>query len=196
MSVPRVAHHPIHQIFTERWSPRSYRDEPLLKEQLLTLLEAARWAPSAYNAQPWRFIYGIKGTPEWASIFSTLNPHNQSWSKTAGALVVIASAKNLVPPGKTGEVPNKTHSFDAGAAWANLALQAAHSGLSAHGLAGFDGDQLRHAIALPDDYSIDAVIVIGKRGPREALSPELQARETPSDRLVLSEIAFEGKFQK
>jgi nitroreductase len=131
---------PILPVLAERWSPRSFSNEALTEEQLLTLLEAARWAPSAYNAQPWRFIYGIKDTPHWDRIFETLLPFNQSWAKTAGALVVIASNTHLVPPGKEEKVPNKWHSFDAGAAWANLALQAVHSGLAAHGLAGFDSD--------------------------------------------------------
>lgn len=192
--MPRLAAHPIHSVFTERWSPRSFSNEASTEEQLLTLLEAARWAPSAYNAQPWRFIYGIKDTPHWDRIFETLLPFNQSWAKTAGALVVIASNTHLVPPGKEEKVPNKWHSFDAGAAWANLALQAVHSGLAAHGLAGFDSDKLRQAISVPTDFAIDAVIVIGQRGEREALTPDLQAREEPNGRRPLSEIAFEGAF--
>lgn len=191
----RIADHPIHHIFTERWSPRSFSNEALSEEQLLTLLEAARWAPSAYNAQPWRFIYGIKGTPHWDRIFEALLPFNQGWAKTAGALVVIASDTQLVSSGQPEKAPNKWHAFDAGAAWASLALQAVHSGLAAHGLAGFDSDKLRQAISVPPDFAIDAVIVIGKRGVREALSPDLQAREEPSGRRPLSEIAFEGTFQ-
>ena len=191
----RVADHPINPLFTDRWSPRSFANEAISKEQLLTLLEAARWAPSAYNAQPWRFIYGIRHTPQWDAIFASVNPFNQSWAKSAGALLVVASAKTLIPPGQATAVPNQWHSFDAGAAWASLAFQAVHSGLAAHGIAGFDGEKLREAIKLPDDYAINAVIVIGKIGPREALPPELQAREQPNGRLALSQLAFEGTFE-
>ena len=191
----RVADHPINPQFINRWSPRSFSGEALEKEQLLTLLEAARWAPSAYNAQPWRFVYGIRNTPQWDPIFGAINAFNQGWAKSAGALLVIASAKTLVPPGQEAAVPNHWHSFDAGAAWASLAFQAVHSGLAAHGIAGFDGEKLRQAIELPDAYAINAVIVIGKPGPREALPPELQAREEPNGRLALSALAFEGTFQ-
>jgi nitroreductase len=194
MSNPRQAAHPIDPLFTNRWSPRAFNGEAVPEAQLLTLLEAARWAPSAYNFQPWRFIWARRGTPAWQPIFDALVPFNQSWAATAGALVVVASAKNASFPGKDAPSANPWHSFDAGAAWVSLAFQAQISGLAAHGTAGFDGDKLRAAIALPEDYAIETIAVIGKPGDKSVLPEGLQAREVPNDRTPLAQLASEGKF--
>jgi nitroreductase len=193
--MPRTADYPINPLFTDRWSPRSFTNEALSHEQVLTLLEAARWAPSASNVQPWRFVYALRGTAHWDGIFQALVPFNQRWAQSAGALIVVASTTTLVLSGKTEATPNPWHAFDAGAAWAQLGLQAVHSGLAAHAAGGFDGDKLRQAIELPDDLAIHAVVIVGKRGPREALPADLAAREEPNGRNALGTLAFEGKFR-
>lgn len=195
MSNNRKPNFPVNDLFTDRWSPRAFTGQPISEESLLTLLEAARWAPSASNLQPWRFVWARRDTPAWQPIFDTLVPFNQSWAQQASALVVIASRKMAMPAGKDQPAPNRWHAFDTGAAWASLALQAHLSGLAAHGLGGFDADKLRQAIGLPEDFAIETVAVVGKPGDKSLLPEALQARETPSDRKPLSQLACEGRFQ-
>ena len=194
MSNPRQPAHPINPMFVNRWSPRALTGEAISREQLHTVLEAARWAPSAYNFQPWRFIYALRDTAQWGPIFEGVNEGNRTWVKDAGALIVIASAKNAQFPGRDAPGPNPWHSFDAGSAWISMALQAMHMGLVAHALAGFDPAKIRAATALPEEFDINAVIVIGKQGDKSKLPEMLQAREAPNDRKPLSAIAFEGHF--
>ena len=195
MSNPRQPAHPVHPMFINRWSPRSLTNEAVPHNVLMTILEAGRWAPSAYNAQPWRFIYALRGGQGWGGIFGAINEGNQSWVHRAGALVAIASAKQALFPGKTELTPNAWHSFDTGSAWMSMALQAVECGWVAHALAGFDPVKLRTAIHLPDDYAIDAVMVIGKQGDKAQLSEALQAREAPNARKPLAEISSEGVFK-
>ncbi|MEY2661674.1 MAG: hypothetical protein RLZZ123_2846 [Pseudomonadota bacterium] len=134
MSNPRQPAHPINPMFTNRWSPRALTGEAITREQLFTVLEAARWAPSAYNYQPWRFIYALRDTAQWTPIFNGLKEGNRTWVKDGSALVVLASAKNAQFPGAAAPGPNAWHSFDTGAAWLSMALQAMHMGLVAHAL--------------------------------------------------------------
>ena len=195
MTKPRKPDHPVNPMFINRWSPRSLTGEAMSQETLMTVLEAARWAPSAYNAQPWRFIYALKDDAGWAGIFGAVNEGNQSWAHRAGALVVVASAKQALFPGKTELTANAWHSFDTGSAWMSMALQAAQSGLVAHALAGFDPVKLRAAIHLPDDYALEAVIVLGKQGDKAQLPEALQQREAPNAHKPLSEISFAGTFK-
>ena len=195
MSSTRQAEHPIHPLFTQRWSPRAFTGEPITEEQLLTLLEAARWAPSAYNAQPWRWIHVRRDTPHWRPILESLVEFNQGWAQHAAALLVLVSAKQAVFPGKPAAAPNAWHSFDCGAAWASLAFQATLSGLASHAMAGFDEPRLRAAIQLPETHAIETVIAVGKPGRQDRLPEALLARESPNERLPLADVAFEGHFQ-
>ncbi|MEO8388763.1 nitroreductase family protein [Polaromonas sp.] len=194
MTEARKPDHPINTLFTDRWSPRAFTGEAIPEAALLSTLEAARWAPSAYNAQPWRFIYARRDTASWLPIFDTLVEFNQGWAQRAAALVVIVSAKQAVFPGAASAAPNSWHSFDSGAAWASIAFQATLSGWSAHGMAGFDADKLRQVAVIPDDYAIETVVAIGKRGDKGILSEGLQAREMPNGRLPLTKLAAEGRF--
>ena len=154
----RKPEHVINSIFVNRWSPRAMSGEELSDEELMPLFEAARWAPSSYNEQPWRFIIGKKNTPSWDTLFDLLVEPNQAWAKNAAVLVVVISKKTL----SRNEKPNKVHSFDAGAAWENLALQGAHDGIVVHGMGGFDYDKAQQVLAIPDDYQVEAMIAIGK----------------------------------
>lgn len=191
---PRVADHPINKVFTDRWSPRAYTGEAISTAELMTLLEAARWAPSSYNSQPWRFIYARRDNAHWDKFLGLLNPFNQSWAKTASAIVFVVSEETMVVPGKDGRAPSWSHSFDAGAAWGYLALQAQMSGWHAHGMVGIEMDKIRTELAIPDGVRIECGVVIGKLGPATLLPEGLAAREVPSPRKPLAEIAFEGSF--
>lgn len=174
-----------------RWSPRAMSGEEISDEDLMSLFEAARWAPSSYNNQPWRFIYARKNTPYWDRLFNLLVEFNQSWCKNAAALIVVISGKNF----EFNNSPSVTHSFDAGAAWENLALQASSMGLVAHAMQGFDYQKAKEELEIPDDYAVEAMIAIGKMGKKESLPKELQEREIPSDRKPLKDIIMEGRFK-
>jgi nitroreductase len=191
----RTADYPIEALFLERWSPRAFTDEPISERDLLSLLEAARWAPSSFNSQPWRFLYARRGTEPWAQFLGLLNEYNQSWAKSAAALVILVSKTTLLPRGADKEVPSYTHSLDAGAAWANLALQATRSGWAAHGMAGFDIARTAAELGVPPDYRVEAAIAIGRPGDKSLLPESLRAREEPSGRLPLSQLVWEGKFR-
>jgi nitroreductase len=190
----RQTEYPIDPQFTQRWSPRAFTGESIDEATLLGFLEAARWAPSGYNAQPWRFIYGRAGTAAWAPIFESLSPYNQGWAQRASALVLVLSRTQWQAPGQDALQPNLTHAFDAGAAWAYLALQATLAGWHAHGIGGFDRDKARASLDIPAGYLLHAVIAIGRRGDKSVLPEALQARELPNQRLPLTQLVAEGRF--
>jgi nitroreductase len=186
----RTPDYPIETIFIERWSPRSMDGQPLEEHTLLRLFEAARWAPSTYNEQEWRFLYAHRDTPHWPAFFGLLMEANQAWCVRAAVLVVVLSHKVFTRNGK----PNPVHTFDAGAAFENLALQGTVMGLVVHGMAGFDRDKARLTLAVPLDYDVEAMVAIGHPGNPADLPPELRAREVPSGRKTVPEIAREGPF--
>ena len=187
---PRNPNYAINNLILNRWSPRAMTGEELADKELMSLFEAARWAPSSFNNQPWRFIYAKRDTEHWAKFFNLLVDFNKSWAKDAAALVVIASRKNF----EYNETPSPSHQFDTGAAWENLALEAASRGLVAHGMGGFDYTRARKELGVPDGYEVMAMVAIGKKAPRDRLPPELQAKELPSSRKPLEEIVMEGRF--
>lgn len=185
----RVTKYEINDIFLKRYSPRAMSGEKISKEELMTLFEAARFAPSASNIQPWRFIYVLRETSEFQKLFSLLVQFNQDWCKNASALIVTISNKNSYD-GK----PSVTHSFDTGSAWENFALQASEMNLIAHGMAGFDYNLAKEKLEIPDDYSVEMMIAVGHHGKIEDLPEPLREREATSQRKKLEEIVFEGKF--
>lgn len=190
----RTADHPIDPWFLERWSPRAYTGEALPQTELMTILEAARWAPSSYNSQPWRFVYALRDTAHWEAFLALLNPFNQSWAKAAGALVVIVSNPKMLPPGAKEWVPSHSHSFDAGAAWAQLALQATKSGWAAHAMVGFDMARAAAELHVPEGWRVEVAVAIGRQGDRSLLPEQMAAREVPNGRESLGVIALEGAF--
>ena len=183
--------HKINSLFVNRWSPRSMTGEDIDDEDLMSLFEAARWAPSSYNNQPWRFIYAKRNTENWNKLFGLLYEGNKVWAKNAAALVVVISRKNF----EYNEKPSITHQFDAGAAWENLALEASDRGIATHGMQGFDYQRARTDLEIPESYDVMAMIAIGKRGPKENLPSKLQELEFPNDRKPLREIVMEGYFR-
>ncbi|MGJ8526182.1 malonic semialdehyde reductase RutE [Halomonadaceae bacterium LMG 33818] len=190
MSQARITEYPADKQFIDRWSPRAFADESIDDQTLFTLFEAARWAPSAYNVQPWRFTYAKKGSGSWDTYLEFLNDFNRSWASKASALIVVLSKTVTVT--EQAEVENPSHSFDAGAAWGGLALQAELLGWSVHGMTGIVKERIHEALALPDNIEVQAMIAVGKRGDKSSLPEGLQAKEAPSDRRPLKETVFEG----
>lgn len=186
----RTPEYEINDVIVGRWSPRSFAPFELADKDLFSLFESARWAPSSSNSQPWRFIYAKRNSQNWNNLFDLLIDFNKQWCADASVLVVVLSRKNFEHNGK----PSVTHQFDTGAAWENLALQAVSQGLVTHAMAGFDYEKARRDLEVPDDYDVMAMIAIGKRGPKEKLPAELQAREVPNTRKPISDIVMEGKF--
>lgn len=181
----------IDPLFFNRWSPRSMSGEDIGREDLMRLFEAARWAPSSNNNQPWRFLYAHRDTDAWAVFFDLLVEANRTWAKRAAALIVVVSKKTFDHNGK----PSITHSYDTGAAWQSAALQGSRMGLVVHGMQGFNYDKARAVLNVPDEFQVEAMIAVGKPGMKEDLPPALQEREFPSGRKNVSEIAFEGGFR-
>ncbi|HEX8414211.1 MAG TPA: nitroreductase family protein [Sphingomicrobium sp.] len=190
----RVADYPINPDYLRRWSPRAFDGSALTSEDLLPLFEAARWAPSSFNAQPWRFLYAVHGSAAWDGFLDLLLPFNQVWARYAGALVFVVSDTMTQPPQGGAPVPSHSHSFDAGAAWALLALQAQANGLYSHGMAGVDFTRAREMLNLPERFRIEAAIAIGRIGDAKTLPEPLRARETPSPRRSITESAAAGAF--
>lgn len=187
-NIGRKAEYPVESLIINRWSPRALSGKPISKEQIMSLFEAARWAPSPYNIQPWAFIFALKNSPGWQSIFNTLVPVNQSWAKNSSAFIVVLSLKMK----NNQEIP--THSYDTGGATQNLLLQAESMGLVAHGMAGFDHQLLNDLLKIPKDYKIEAVYAIGSLGNKQELPQELQNREVPSGRNKFSDFVYENSF--
>jgi nitroreductase len=194
MTAARQPDYRIDPQFTERWSPRAFTGEALDQGTLMTCLEAARWAPSGNNLQPWRFVYGLRGTPAFQRLLNTLMDSNRVWAAQAGALVLVLSRTQRLVPGKAGPQPIASHAFDAGAAWMSLALQAQALGLHAHAMGGFDRAKARELLGVPEDHAQHAVVALGRRGDASLLPPALQERETPNARLPLSALVAEGQF--
>src|SRR3954470_1826328 len=165
----RIADHPIDKLFLERWSPRAFTGEPIAEADLAILFEAARWAPSSYNSQPWRFLYARRDTPHWESFLNLLVPFNQSWARQASALVILVSNSLMRPPGSDADVPSHSHSMDAGAASGYFALQAVKMGWYVHGMAGFDMDRAFTELNVPKGYRVEAASAVGKRVDRSTL---------------------------
>jgi len=192
---PRQAESPIDPLFLERWSPRAFDGSPVPDEDLATMFEAARWAPSAFNSQPWRFLYAKRGEADWDRFLSLLIPWNQSWAHSASVLVYILSDSLPFTDKETGApASSHTHSFDAGAAWVSLALQATRMGYHAHGMSGIQHDLARAELAVPERWRIEAACVIGRIGDPAILDDKLRAREHPSDRRQQGDFVFRGNF--
>ena len=187
----REAPYNINPIFVNRWSPRSMTGEEISHDDLMGLFEAARWAPSSYNNQPWRFIYAKRNTENWDRIYSLMVEGNKIWAKNASVLVVVVSRKDF----EYNEKPARTYQFDAGSAWENLALEATSRGLATHAMQGFDYDKAKVDLEVPENFDVMAMIAIGKRGQKESLPSNLQKNEYPTDRKPLQEIVMEGRFK-
>lgn len=186
----RKAHYTVADLFINRWSARAMSGASLSHEELMSLCEAARWAPSSYNNQPWRFVYVQRETAQWQSFFDLLVDFNKQWCTNAAVLVLVISQDTFSYNGK----PSRTHSFDTGAATMSFALQGHLNGLVVHAMEGFDYERARVVAGVPAGYTVECMVAVGKPGATESLSPELQSKEEQSDRKPVSEFVFEGHF--
>lgn len=170
-----------------RWSPRAFSEEAVSPEDLRKLFEAARWAPSSYNEQPWRFLVGVKGDSTYQRIFDSLVEFNQMWAKSAPVLILTLSRREFTHSGKS----NHHGMHDLGLATAMLMVQATHLGLHTHGMAGFDHEKARAAFGIPAEYEVGAVIAVGYLGDPESLAEGMRERELePRQRKPLEEIVL------
>jgi len=191
----RDAAYPVDPLFIERWSPRAYDRSAISDDDLSTLFEAARWAPSAFNAQPWRFHYARPGDAHWEAFLGALLPFNQSWVQNASVLIYILSDTLLQPTPEAEPKPSHSHSFDAGAAWALLALQATRLGFQAHGMTGVLFDKAHEVLGNPERFRIEAAVAVGRKGDPALLPEALRAREVPSGRKPISDFVRNGPFE-
>ncbi|MSP51837.1 MAG: nitroreductase [Alphaproteobacteria bacterium] len=187
----RTADWPIESMILKRWSPRAMSGESITDTELMTMLEAARWAPSSYNSQPWRFLYARRGTTHWDTFFNLLGEGNKAWCKHAAVLFVIVT-RNFLDAIKQ---PAVAHMFDAGAAWGNLALQGTKMGLVVHGMQGFDYARAKSALGVPDDFNVCAMVAVGRPGTIEQIPEGAREREKPNSRNPIAAWAFEGRFR-
>ena len=178
----------VDRLFLDRWSPRAFDGSRLSADERDALFEAARWAPSAFNAQPWRLLYAEQGDADWDRFVGLLLPANQAWAANSSLLIVFVSETSFK------DSPSHTHSFDTGAAWMSLALQAEKLGLRAHGMAGVDFDAARRELGVPDGFRIDAAAAVGRQADPSVLPEKYREREKPSDRKALDQVAFAGYF--
>ncbi len=187
----RKSNYKISPLILNRHSPRAMSGEALEKEEFMPLFESARWAPSSFNNQHWRFVYAKRDTKYWDGFFNLLGEWNREWCKNAALLVIVISKKIFDGNGNVA----KTHSFDTGAACENLALEGSRRKLVVHAIEGFDYDLAKKLLNLSDDYQVEVMIAIGKPGKLGDLPEQYRHIETLSDRKPLSKIVFEGEFK-
>ena len=190
--IGRTPDHGIAGVFASRWSPRAFAETEIHDDELMTFCEAARWAPSAMNGQPWRFVVVKRGDRTWSTALETLSRTNRSWAGRAAALVAFVSKATTTFEGSVHEAP--THQFDTGAAWMSFALQAHIAGWHTHAMAGFDRDRANAAFQIPGDHWINAIAAIGRQGDASMLPEPLQLREVPSGRHPLSDLVSREAF--
>jgi nitroreductase len=187
----RKVDYPIEPLLVDRWSPRAMSGEEIAPDELMRLFEAARWAPSSFNAQQWRALYARRGTDHWPIFFDLLVGANKVWAKDAAALVLFISRETF----EYNSEPSITHSYDCGAAWQNFALQGFRQGFAVHGMEGFDYDRAKTELEIPDGFRVEAMAAVGKPGLAETLPEKLRAKENPNDRRKLTESICEGPFR-
>jgi nitroreductase len=191
-SEKRHPDYPVDRLFVDRWSPRAMSGETIAEEDLMVLFEAARWAPSSGNYQPWRILYARRETEHFPLFLGLLVEGNRAWAARAAALLLFVSKTTLDRDGS----PNRTHSFDTGAAWENLALQGWLKGYVVHGMAGFDYERARTELEIPEEFQVEAMAAVGRPGSVEQLSERLRERESPNGRRKVTELVWEGKFRQ
>jgi nitroreductase len=178
---------PIEDLFLRRWSPRAFAKAPIDTDTLKTIFAAGQWAASSFNEQPWRFVIGRKGDSVWERIFGSLNPSNQSWTKSAPVLFASFAKKTL----SQNAAVNRVAQHDVGAASAQISLQATILGLHTHGMAGFDPEKLSQSLGVPEDFEAVACWALGHRGDPETLNEQHKQMElSPRGRKALAEILF------
>lgn len=183
----------LHPLIAQRWSPRAFSDKPVTKENILKLFDAARWAASSFNEQPWRFLIGMKGDDSYNKILDTLVEFNQQWARNAPVLIISCGKKTFSKNGK----PNRHYAYDTGQAMANLALQATADGLHIHQMAGFSREKVVELFSIPEDFEPLAACALGYLGDPSILDEKSQRSETSArSRKSLDEIVFSEEWEK
>jgi len=192
MEKPAETQFPLHDLLTRRWSPRAFSEQPVGPDRLRTLLEAARWAPSSSNEQPWRFVVATKEEPaDYDRLLACLLEGNRKWAYRAPVLILSVAHLNF----EDDDRPNRHALHDVGLATENLLLQATALGLVAHPMAGFDIEKARVDLKIPSGYEPVAMVAVGYPGELSVLPDYLQQRELkPRERKPLAEIAFSGQW--
>jgi len=189
---PADAQYPIHDLIKRRWSPRAFSDRPVEPDTLRSLLEAARWAPSSNNEQPWNFIVATKDNQtEFSQLLSCLVEGNSLWAQHAPVLMVSVARMSFEDDGK----PNRHAFHDVGQAVANLIVQATALGLAVHQMAGFHPDKVRELYGVPKEFEPVAAIALGYPGDPQSLPDKLRTRElAPRERKHIAEFVFTGRW--
>ena len=178
----RQSTHPVAAQFLDRSSPRAFSGRKLTTQDIETIVEGARWAPSASNKQPWHFAYALRDDANWQAFSQLPNEFNRRWCLNAGALIVLLSDKQA----------SAKHSFDAGCAWGYLALEAHAMGLATHAMGGFSAEEAQKVLGLPEHLVPEIVIAVGRRADASVLPDDLREREVPSQRKPLTEVLSAG----
>lgn len=175
-------------VIHHRWSPRAYADRPVAAADLARVFEAARWAASSSNEQPWRYVVGLRGSATYDKIFQSLVEFNQNWAASAPVLILGTARAHTSRSGR----PNGYALYDLGQATAYLALQATALGLAAHQMGGYNQQTVRAALGIPEEYLLGSVMTLGYQGEPDTLKDEgLRTSELqPRERKPLSEIVF------
>jgi len=192
MEKPAEAAHPIHDVIARRWSPRAFDERPVEQETLKSLFEAARWAPSSNNEQPWRFIVASKETStDYDRLFACLVEGNRKWAFRAPVLILSVASLLFEDDGK----PNRHALHDTGMAAENFVLQATALGLQAHQMAGFDPQKARETCLIPTGFDPVAMIALGYPGDPAVLPDYLREREIkPRERQPIVDFVFSIKW--
>lgn len=190
-----AAAHPIHPLIQHRWSPRAFAEQTVEPEKLLSLLEAARWAASGGNGQPWHFIVGARGTATHGKLVEALREGNLPWAAQTPVLMLTV-AKTMTGSGQpNGGQPNRHALYDVGLAVANLTVQAATLDLFVHQMAGFYPEKARELFAIPEGYEPVTMVAVGYLGDPETLNEIMRERElSPRVRRPLQEFVFEEEW--
>lgn len=189
----RTPDHPIDSIYVNRWSTRAFSGEAIPDSILFSAFEAVRWAPSGGNTQPWRLIYVKRDTAQWDALFATLAERNRQWATRASALVLFVSNTLRTRANDQPELL-RSHSFDTGAAWSNFAHQLVKLGWATRAIGGFDREAARRLYSIPDHFSLEAVIAVGKPTDPSVLPEDFAKVDKPNSRLPVKELVSEGKF--
>lgn len=181
---------PVHPLIEKRWSPRAFADKPLGREVMFQLFEAARWAASSYNEQPWRFIFAFRDDiAAFRKLFDCLSDFNQEWVKSAPALMLVLAKKTY----SHNKAVHQQALHDVGLAMGNLSLQATSLDLYVHSMGGFDAAKAREVFNIPDDFQTVTMVAVGYLGKPDSLPEDLKTRETAvRQRKPLSELVFDA----
>jgi len=191
MEKPAITNMNLHPLLKQRWSPRSFMEKPVDNLTLQRLFEAARWAPSSSNEQPWRFIVGHKGTKTWNAIWETLVDFNQKWAQLAPVLVLSLGRKISSKNNK----PNIAYKYDVGQSVAYITFQAMHEGLYVHQMGGFDATRAAQLFNVPEEYEVVTAFAIGYKGAPDLLEENFRDMEKAArSRIALDEMVFSGQY--